>query len=132
MFPNLEKPTVPSMNMAWFHLTVRLIVSGGLVVGASELAKKYELIGALIASLPLVSLLAIVWLYNDTGDSEKVAQFTKGIFWLVLPSLVLFLTFPMFIQRGMPFWSSLSFAAFLTIVAYLVGIRVGELYWSSA
>ena len=103
-----------------------------MVVGASELAKKYELMGALLASLPLVSPLAIVWLYNDTGDSEKVAQFSKGIFWLVLPSLLLFLTFPIFIQRSMSFWSSLGFAALLTIVAYLVGIRVSELYWSSA
>ncbi|MBT60219.1 MAG: hypothetical protein CMA63_01530 [Euryarchaeota archaeon] len=118
--------------MDWLQLCIRFIVSGGLVVGASELAKKYELMGALIASLPLVSLLAIIWLYTDTGDSTRVAGFSYGIFWLVLPSLLLFIILPTLINRGVDFWPALAVASLLTITAYLVGIRMGEMVWSSA
>lgn len=79
--------------MAWLQLAVRLLLSGGLIVGASEIAKKYDVFGALIASLPLISIFAMVWLYNDTGDTEQIANFSKDVVWFVIPSLVIFLTF---------------------------------------
>ena len=66
--------------MALFQLTVRLLLSGGLIVAASEMAKKNDVFGALIASIPLVSVLAMVWLYNDTGDTEQIASFSRKCF----------------------------------------------------
>tara|TARA_B100000767_G_scaffold244360_1_gene242596 strand:- start:3215 stop:3565 length:351 start_codon:yes stop_codon:yes gene_type:complete len=112
--------------MAWVQLAVRLLLSGGLIVGASEIAKKNDVFGALIASLPLISILAMIWLYNDTGDTDQIATFSKDIFWLVIPSLVLFLTLPIFLQRGIDFWPALSFSALLTILAYGIGLKIAS------
>ena len=110
--------------MIWWQLAIRGLISGGLIVSASEIAKKNDMFGALIASLPLVSIAAIIWLYNDTTDTEKVASFTTDILWLVIPSLVLFISLPILLNRGMDFWLALALACSLTIVAYLIGIKL--------
>jgi hypothetical protein len=104
------------------------MVSGGLVVGASEIAKRNELLGALIVSVPLVSILAMVWLYNDTSDAEKVADFSTGILFLVIPSLALFLSLPVLIRRGVEFWPALGIACAITVVAYVIGLQVANRY----
>jgi len=112
--------------MAWLQLAVRLLLSGGLIVGASEIAKKNDVFGAFLASLPLISVFAMVWLYNDTGDTEQIATFSKDIFWLVIPSLVLFLTLPMFLQKGMDFWPALGISILLTVLAYGLGLKIAS------
>jgi|TARA_B110000014_G_C19689331_1_gene361317 hypothetical protein len=114
--------------MVWWQLATRWLISGGLVVGASELGKRNELIGALLVSIPLVSILAIIWLYRDTSDTDQVADFTTGILWLVIPSLVLFVTLPTFLRRGMEFWPSLGLACGLTIIAYYIGLQLATRY----
>ncbi len=115
-------------HMAWMQLVVRALVSGGLIVAASEVAKKNELLGALIISVPLVSIMAIIWLYNDTSDVEQVADFTTGILYLVIPSLTLFLSFPVLLRRGMEFWPALGLAGLFTIGAYYVGLQLASRY----
>jgi hypothetical protein len=112
--------------MAWLQLAVRLLLSGGLIVGASEIAKKNDVFGAFLASLPLISVFAMVWLYNDTGDTEQIATFSKDIFWLVIPSLVLFLTLPIFLQKGMDFWPALGISILLTVLAYGLGLKIAS------
>lgn len=107
-------------------MVVRWFISGGLVVGASELGKRNELLGALLVSIPLVSVLAIVWLWSDTQDSEQVANFTTGILWLVLPSLVLFLSLPILLRRGVEFWPALGIATMLTVIAYGIGYQLAQ------
>jgi hypothetical protein len=97
---------------------LRVLISALVIVAVSELAKRSTLTGALVASLPLTSLLAFVWLYWDTGDSARVASLSTGIFWLVLPSLVLFLALPLFLRLGWGFWLSLLAAAALTVACY--------------
>ena len=96
------------------------------MVGASELGKRNELLGALLVSIPLVSVLAIVWLWSDTQDSEQVANFTTGILWLVLPSLVLFLSLPILLRRGVEFWPALGIATMLTVIAYGIGYQLAQ------
>ena len=108
--------------MAWLQLTLRILLSGGLVVGISELAKKNEIFGALVASLPLLSIAALLWLYYDTGDTVKIAIFSQSVFWLVLPSLLFFVTLPVLLRKGLEFWPSFSTAVFLTVTAYFFGI----------
>ncbi len=112
--------------MVWWQMVVRWFISGGLVVGASELGKRNELLGALLVSIPLVSVLAIVWLWSDTQDSEQVANFTTGILWLVLPSLVLFLSLPILLRRGVEFWPALGIATMLTVIAYGIGYQLAQ------
>jgi len=115
-------------HMVWMQLAVRALVSGGLIVAASEVAKKNELLGALIISVPLISIMAIIWLYNDTSDVEQVADFTTGILYLVIPSLTLFLSLPVLLRRGMEFWPALGLACLLTIGAYYLGLQLVERY----
>jgi len=115
-------------HMAWMQLAIRALISGGLIVAASEVAKKNELLGALIISVPLISIMAIIWLYNDTSDVEQVADFTTGILYLVIPSLTLFISLPVLLRRGMEFWPALGLACLFTIGAYYLGLQLVERY----
>jgi hypothetical protein len=107
-----------------FYYTIKILLSSLVIVAVSEIAKRSTLLGALLASLPLTSLLAFVWLYVDTGDVQKVAGLSSDIFWLVLPSLPLFLVLPMLIKMGWGFWLSLAAAALVTAVCYGVMLLV--------
>jgi hypothetical protein len=71
------------------YYVIKVVVSAGLVVAISELSKRSAVAGALLASVPLVSVLAMIWLYVDTRDSAHVAAASRSVFWLVLPSLAL-------------------------------------------
>lgn len=97
---------------------VKVLATSILVVAIVEVSKRSTLLGALLASLPLTSLLAIVWLYAGTGDTEQVAGLAASIFWLVLPSLVFFVVLPVLLRRGWAFAPSLALAAALTVAAY--------------
>jgi hypothetical protein len=95
-------------------------VTAVVVVGVAELARRSSFWGAVLASLPLTSLLAFVWLYLDTGNAQAVASLSSSIFWLVLPSLPLFLVLPALLRLGWSFWPSLGAACLVTVAAYLV------------
>jgi hypothetical protein len=103
---------------------IKIVLTSILVVAISETAKRSSLAGAILASLPLTSLLAFVWLYVDTGDTQKVASLATGIFWLVLPSLVLFVAFPVLLARGVGFWTGLAGSIALTVACYFAMIWV--------
>ncbi len=103
---------------------IKVAITAVLVVAISEVAKRSSLLGALLASLPLTSLLAIIWLWHDTGDSEQIASLTLGIFWLVLPSLVFFIVLPVMLRSDWAFWPSLAISAGLTAAAYFAMVRI--------
>ncbi|MDP2057278.1 MAG: DUF3147 family protein, partial [Thiobacillus sp.] len=87
---------------------LKIGLSALILVAIAEVAKRSTFWAAALASLPLTSLLAFVWLYLDTGDVQKVAALSSGIFWLVLPSLLLFVLLPVLLRNGMGFWPSLA------------------------
>jgi len=89
------------------YYLVKIAVTTILIVAISEIAKRSSFIAALLASIPLVSVLAMVWLYIDTGDTGKVSELATSVFWLVIPSLALFITLPIFIKYGFNFLLSL-------------------------
>lgn len=103
---------------------VKVLITAVTVVVISEIAKRSSVLGALIASLPLTSLLAFVWIYGETGDVAKIAGLSRSIFWLALPSLVLFVVLPILLAKGMGFWLSLAIACGLTALAYLAMVAV--------
>ena len=76
------------------YYLVKLVISAVLIVAISEIARRSSFLGAILASIPLVSVLAMIWLYVDTKDVDKVTSLSSGIFWLVLPSLALFIAVP--------------------------------------
>jgi len=97
----------------------KIAVTTGLVVAVSEIAKRSSLLGGLLASLPLVSFLGIIWLYVETGDAERVGGFSKSVFWLVLPSLPFFLVLPYLLKRNVNFYVSLGVATAVMFGLYL-------------
>ena len=101
-----------------WQFTVKVAVTVAVVVAVSEVAKRSSLWGAVLASLPLTSLLVFVWLYLETGNTQGIAQLSQSIFWLVLASLPLFLALPFLLRSGWPFWPSLGVACLVTIGAY--------------
>lgn len=109
---------------AMLYATIKVLLTSVLVVAVSEAAKRSALFGALIASVPLTSVLAMIWLYAETGDTEKIARLSTGIFWLVLPSLVLFLSLPVLLRTGLGFPASLAAAIALTVGAYFAMLYV--------
>ena len=103
--------------MSWqFAAKIGLTVL--IVVAVSEIAKRNSFWGAVLASLPLTSLLAFAWIYLETGNAQSVAALSHGIFWLVLASLPLFAVFPYLLRTGLPFWPSLGLACTVTVGAY--------------
>ena len=102
------------------YLVLKLFVSASIVLAVSEIAKRSTLFGALVASLPLTSILALIWLYQDTKDVNRVATLSSEILWLVIPSLILFIVLPLLLKRGVAFYPALSAAALCTALGYLV------------
>lgn len=100
-------------------LVVKAAISGLMVAIVSEVAKRSPALGALIVSLPLVSILAIIWLWRDTADAERIATHMVSTFWYVLPSLPMFLAMPAMLRGGLAFWPSLGTSCALTVVLYL-------------
>ena len=110
------------------YATIKVLLTSVLVVAVAEAAKRSALFGALIASIPLTSVLAMIWLYVDTGDMEKIARLSTGIFWLVRPSLVLFLSLPVLLRAGLGFPASLAVATALTVGAYFAMLYILGLF----
>ena len=112
--------------MVWLEWLGKGLLSGTIVVVASEIAKKSSIFGALIVSLPLVSILSLFWLYNDTKDTAKVADFAEGILWLVIPALSLFIILPYLLRRDWSFEAAMAVGIIATIIAYAIGVYVAN------
>jgi len=103
---------------------LKIIISAVLIVAIAEVAKRSSMLGALLASLPVTSILAFVFLYVDSKEIAKVSALSMDIFWLVIPSLTLFLVLPVLLKKGMNFYLSLLIACALTVVSYTVMIAL--------
>ena len=107
------------------YLALKALISGMIVAIVSETAKRYPGFGALIASLPLVSVLGMIWLWRDKPDAENMAAHAGATFWYVLPSLPMFLLIPAMLRSGWSFWLSLAAGCVLTIVLYGLMMAAG-------
>jgi hypothetical protein len=103
--------------MLW--LAIKALISGIIVAAVSEIAKRYPGFGGLIASLPLVSVLGMLWLWQAKPDAANMAAHAEGTFWFVLPSLPMFLAIPAMLRAGFNFYVALALGCVLTIVLYL-------------
>jgi uncharacterized membrane protein (GlpM family) len=102
----------------WYYV-LKILISSALIVLISEVAKRNGIMAGLFASVPLVSFLAIIWLYIETKDVTKIAQLSTDIFWLVLPSLSFFIVFPYLLRKNMLFGWAMLLATGIMIILYL-------------
>ena len=100
------------------YLAVKALISGIIIAIVSEIAKRSPGLGALILSLPLISILALIWLWRDTADKEGIAALAQSTFWFVLPTLPMFLVLPALLRNGMGFWPALGLACLITLALY--------------
>jgi len=100
------------------YYLVKIAVTTVLIVAISEIARRSTFVGAILASIPLISVLAMLWLYIDTKDAEKVSALSTSVFWFVLPSLVLFVALPILLKQGLNFYLSISISIALTVLCY--------------
>jgi len=108
--------------LAYYILKISL--SAALIVLISELAKRSSFVGALIASISFVSLLAMTWLYIDTRDTVQVIKLSYSIFWLVIPSLIFFIALPALLKNEINFYISLGLSISITVGAYFIMILI--------
>lgn len=102
--------------MTWFLL--KSLISGVIIATVSEIARRNSAFAALVASLPLVSVLGMIWIWGESHDSQRIAVHAEATFWYVLPSLPMFLLMPALIRAGFGFWWSLGAGCVLTIGLY--------------
>jgi hypothetical protein len=108
-----------------FYFAVKAALSGLIIAAVSEIARRSPGIGALVASLPLISILGMMWLWRDTADPVRLADHAGATFWYVLPSLPMFLVIPAMLRNGVGFWAALVAGCALTIALYLAMVFVG-------
>lgn len=106
------------------YYLLKIAISALLIVAISEVSKKSSLLGAVLASLPVISVMAMVWLYLDTGDTEKVSFLSTQIAWMVLPSLAFFISLPVLLKNGFGFSLSLFASLALTAAGYFLMIFI--------
>lgn len=107
----------------WYSF-FKAALSGVLIATISETAKRSPFLGALIASLPLVSVLAMIWLWIDTKDAERIAVHSESTFWLVLPSLPMFLILPALLRNGINFYAAIAISVFVTVILYFIMVSI--------
>lgn len=105
-------------------LAIKAVLSGLLIALISEIGRKLPTVGALVASLPLVSVIGMVFLWNARPEPENMAIHAEATFWYVLPSLPMFLAIPALLRHGVPFWIALVAGCVLTIVLYLAMMQI--------
>lgn len=100
------------------YYIIKLIITTLLIVLISEIAKRNSLAGAMFAAIPLVSILAMTWMYIDTNDTKSAVDFSNSIVWLIVPSMTLFIAFPILIKKGLSFYPSMTISIVMTMFAY--------------
>ena len=107
-----------------WQVAAKALLSGVLIAAIAEIGKRLPALGALVASLPLVSVLGMIFLWHARPDPENMAVHAEATFWYVLPSLPMFLLIPWMLRQGHGFWLALSGGCALTILLYLLTVIV--------
>lgn len=102
------------------YFAIKTLLSALIIALISEIARRSPGFAALIASLPLVSILGMIWLWRDTSDAAKIAHHSEATFWYVLPSMPMFLVLPLLLRSGWGFWPALVAGMALTVTLYFL------------
>lgn len=106
-------------------LIAKALLAGAMIATIAELGRRLPAMAALVASLPLVSVLGMIFLWHARPDAENMAVNSEATFWYVLPSLPMFLVIPALLRSGMNFWIALVTGCVLTVGLYLLMLQIG-------
>ena len=104
--------------MTWY--IIKIVITASIIVVVSEISKRIPLLGSMIASLPLVSVLGMIWIFQETKETQKLITHAEGTFWYVLQSLPMFLLMPWMMRKGVSFYLTLTVGILLTVLLYLI------------
>lgn len=99
---------------------IKFIISAFIIATVSEIAKRFTFVAAIIASLPLTSIWAMIWLYHDTKDIQKIIDLSSNIFWAVLPSLLFFIVLPPLLKMGLKFSLAIVASSIVMFLGYTI------------
>lgn len=103
--------------MSW--IVVKYLLTALVVVLVSEAAARSDRLGGLVAALPLVTVLTLIWLHVERQPQEKIANHAWYTLWYVLPTLPMFAAFPWLLGR-FGFWPALGIGVVLTVANMFV------------
>jgi hypothetical protein len=108
-----------------WSVIAKALLAGAMIAAIAEIGKRLPTMAALVASLPLVSILGMIFLWHARPDAENMARHSEATFWFVLPSLPMFLAIPLMLRSGLPFWLALALGCALTVALYLLMVQFG-------
>jgi hypothetical protein len=106
-------------------IVAKALLAGAMIAAIAELGRRLPATAAIVASLPLVSVLGMIFLWHARPDAENMAIHSEATFWYVLPSLPMFLLIPWLLRSGINFWIALAAGCVLTVALYLLMMQVG-------
>ena len=106
-------------------IVAKALLAGAMIAAIAEIGRRLPATAAIIASLPLVSVLGMIFLWHARPDAENMAVHAEATFWYVLPSLPMFLLIPALLRAGASFWLALAAGCILTVALYLLMMQIG-------
>jgi len=110
-------------NMNIYYEITKIFITAVIIALISIISKTSSLVGSILASIPLVSVLGIIWLYRDTKNTQSIIDLSYGVFWLVIPSLSFYLIFPYLLKKEVNFYLSLTLSLTGMIIFYFLTIK---------
>ena len=107
----------------------KILLSSVILVGVSELGKRSSFWGAILGSLPIISIVAFIWIYLENQETKTIASLSSSIFWLVIPSLLLFAVLPILLKNQINFWLALLLSCSFTLLGYWLMIKLLK-FWN--
>ncbi len=107
-------------------IVFKYLTTAAIIVLVSEIAKRNDKLGALVASLPIVTIMVMIWLFVEKQGAPKIAKHAYYSFWYVLPTLPMFLQLPYMLRKGFAFWPTLGVSLFLTLVSFMLIVFIAR------
>jgi hypothetical protein len=121
-----------SHYMSWVFDAGKIGLTALIIFAVVQVSERNTLLAAVLASVPIVSVLAMMWMNHEGQSAEEISGFAKDIVWLLIPSLLMFIVMPLLIERGWDFYPALGAGLSTTIIGYFVMIQIMEKYGLNA
>ncbi|MDP6906324.1 MAG: DUF3147 family protein [Candidatus Thalassarchaeaceae archaeon] len=114
--------------MAWYMDGAKIVLTALIIFAVVQISERSTMLGAVLASIPTISVLAMMWMNYEGASSDEIVDFSKSIVWLVLPSLLVFIVMPVLMNRGWEFYPALGTGLAVTFIGYWITTQLVEKY----